>query len=77
MYTLAMLSFHDARPRGVSGESFEDDDVLRADDFIRELRFRRGQLEVYFDYVRGRCVKTDHLRPRACVGKGARAHRRR
>ncbi len=58
MYTLAMLSFHDARPRGVSGEWFEDDDALRADDFIRELRFRRGQLEAYFDYVRGRCVKT-------------------
>lgn len=58
MYTLAMLSFHDARPRGVSGQWFEDDDILNAADFIRELVFRRGQLEVYFDYLRGRCVKT-------------------
>lgn len=59
IYTLAMLSFHDARPRGVSGEWFEDDDHLTANDMLRYLEFTRGKLTLYLDYVRGRCVKTD------------------
>jgi len=58
IYTLAMLSFHDARPRGVSGEWFEDDDQLTANDLLRYLEFTRGKLHLYVDYLRGRCVKT-------------------
>lgn len=58
IYTLAMLSFHDARPRGISGEWFEDKDQLTAADMVRKLRFEHGRLRLYLDYVRGRCVKT-------------------
>jgi len=58
IYTLAMLSFHDARPRGVSGEWFEDKDQLTAGDMLRRLRFEHGRLYLHLDYLRGRCVKT-------------------
>lgn len=58
IYTLAMLSFHDARPRGVSGQWFEDEDQLTAADMLRRLEYRSGKLHLYLDYLRGRCVKT-------------------
>ena len=45
IFTLGMLSFHDARPRGVS-------------DMLRHLEFTHGRLHFHADYVRGRCVKT-------------------
>lgn len=59
MYVLGLLSFHDGRPRGVSGEWFEDDDEFTAADMLRHLRFERGTLKMYVDYLRGRCLKTD------------------
>ena len=58
IYTLGMLSFHDARPRGVSGQWFEAADQWSAADMLRHLEFRRGELQFYADYVRGRCLKT-------------------
>lgn len=58
VFTLAMLSFHDARPRGISGNWFEDGDQFTAADMLRHLRFERGKLHLYVDYLRGRCVKT-------------------
>lgn len=58
IFTLAMLSFHDARPRGVSGNWFEDEDQLTATDMLRHLAFEHGKLHLYLDYLRGRCVKT-------------------
>jgi hypothetical protein len=58
MFALGVLSFHDGRPRGVSGHWFEDDDELSIDDFLLHLTYRRGALCVYFDYIRGRCLKT-------------------
>ena len=58
IFTLAMLSFHDARPRGVSGQWFEEEDMLTAADLLRHLEFRHGKLYLYIDYLRGRCVKT-------------------
>jgi hypothetical protein len=58
VFTLAMLSFHDARPRGISGKWFEDEDQLTAADMLRHLRFERGRLHLHLDYLRGRCVKT-------------------
>ena len=58
LFVLAVLSFADARPRGVSGEWYEDEDQFTAADVIRHLRFERGKLHLYVDYLRGRCVKT-------------------
>lgn len=59
VYVLGLLSFHDGRPRGVSGKWFEDDDEFTAADMLRHMRFERGTLKMYVDYLRGRCVKTD------------------
>lgn len=58
IYVLGVLSFHDGRPRGVSGKWFEDDDDWSAADMLRHLEFRHGRLCFYADYVRGRCMKT-------------------
>ncbi len=59
IFVLGMLSFHDGRPRGVSGKWFEDDDEFTSDDMLRHLTFERGTLRMYVDYLRGRCIKTD------------------
>ena len=56
MFTLAMLSFHDARPRGVSGQWFGDDDQLTNADFLEGFEYARALCTT--DYVRGRCLKT-------------------
>jgi hypothetical protein len=45
IYVLALLSFADARPRGVSGHWYEDDDQFTAADMLRH-------------YLRGWCVRT-------------------
>jgi len=58
MFALGVLSFHDARPRGVSGNWYEDDDELSIGDFLEQFEYRRGMLCVHFDYLRGRCLKT-------------------
>jgi hypothetical protein len=58
MFSLAMLSFHDARPRGVSGQWFEDEDQLSIADFLRSFEYCAGVLRYYGDYLRGRCLKT-------------------
>ena len=51
-------SFTDARPRGASEMHFEEADDWAAGDMLRHLRFERGELHFYADYVRGRCMKT-------------------
>jgi hypothetical protein len=58
IYVLALMSFADARPRGVSGQEYEDDDQFTSADLLRHLSFERGRLQLYVDYLRGRCVKT-------------------
>ena len=58
IYALGVLSFADARPRGVSGMQFEEKDDWSVGDMLRRLRFERGELHFYADYVRGRCMKT-------------------
>lgn len=58
IYALSVLSFLDARPRGVSGIDFEETDQWSAGDMLRHLRFEDGELHFYADYVRGRCMKT-------------------
>jgi hypothetical protein len=59
LYAVALLSFADARPRGVSEIHFVSTDEWSVADTIRYLRFERGELHFYADYVRGRCMKTD------------------
>jgi hypothetical protein len=58
IYALGGLSFVDARPRGVSDIDFQASDDWTVGDMLRHLRFRRGELHFYADYVRGRCMKT-------------------
>jgi hypothetical protein len=58
IYALGVLSFADARPRGASGMHFEEKDDWAVGDMLRRLRFERGELHFYADYVRGRCMKT-------------------
>lgn len=58
MFVLAVLSFHDARPRGYSERDYVERDELSVADFLAALRFKRGELHLDLDYVRGRCVKT-------------------
>jgi hypothetical protein len=58
MFVLAVMSFHDAGPRGYSEKLFIDEDEFTVGDFANALRFVRGELQLDVDYVRGRCVKT-------------------
>lgn len=58
IYVIGVLSFHDGRPRGVSGKWFDDDDQWTAADMLAGLTFPRGRLRWRADYVRGRCIKT-------------------
>lgn len=59
LYTLASLSFDDARPRGYSGEDFESEDSFTVSDFFEGLSYKNGELHLSVDYVRGRYIKTD------------------
>ena len=59
VFTLGVLSFADARPRGYSEAEYSADDQFSIADFFRCLRYRRGELHFYADYIRGRRLKTD------------------
>lgn len=68
LFTLAALSFHDARPRGMSERDFEPRDEFRVADFLGCLSFKQGELRLRTDYVRGRSMKTDAtIRPDGTV----------
>jgi hypothetical protein len=58
IFALGVLSFADARPRGVSDMHYIEKDDWRVGDMLRHLRFERGRLHFYADYVRGRMLKT-------------------
>ena len=58
IFTVMVLSFHDARPRGLSGVDFAATDQWETDDMLRHLRFERGALHSDVDYERGRMCKT-------------------
>jgi hypothetical protein len=58
LYTVGLLSFRDAGPRGASIDSFQNDDAWTTNDLVECLRYERGELHFYADYVRGRCMKT-------------------
>jgi hypothetical protein len=59
IFTLAALSFNDARPRGNSDADFVEKDEFTVADLFDCLSFFRGELRFEADYVRGRCMKTD------------------
>ncbi len=59
MFCLAVLSFADARPRGVSDMHHLEGDQLTVADFLEGFRYVRGEMQYSRDYIRGRCVKTD------------------
>ncbi len=59
LFTLAALSFDDARPRGHSELDFMENDQLTMKDFLGDLHYVQGELRFSADYIRGRCLKTD------------------
>ena len=59
IFTLAALSFNDARPRGNSDADFVEKDEFTVADLFDCVSFVRGELRFEADYVRGRCMKTD------------------
>jgi hypothetical protein len=58
IYTLASLSFLDARPRGMSGVDFIENDLFTEKDLFEALSFRHDGIHFHADYVRGRSMKT-------------------
>ena len=58
LFTLAVLSFSEAKSRNASIMEYEEKDSLRLADFIERLRFVHGELQYDADYIRGRRVKT-------------------
>jgi len=68
LFALVALSFHDARPRGMSELDFEADDTLTVADFMHALSFSHDGLSVQTDYLRGRSMKTEvTIRPDGTV----------
>jgi hypothetical protein len=59
LFTIATLSFHDARPRGFSGVDFDPHDEFTVADFFECLSFGAAGLQLQTDYIRGRSMKTD------------------
>ena len=58
LFTVATLSFHDARPRGMSEIDYHPNDAFTVADFFDCLSFKHGELHLQTDYVRGRSMKT-------------------
>ena len=58
IYALSTMSFADARPRGVSGMDYVEDDEWTLADLATRLHLERGELVFDADYVRGRTMKT-------------------
>ena len=59
LFVLATLSFHDARPRGMSEVDFMPEDEFTLDDIFQCLSYRRDGLHLRADYISGRSLKTD------------------
>jgi hypothetical protein len=59
LYTLSMLSFSDAKPRGFSDIDFDKDDDWEIGYFVHGLEFKFGKLKFSADYVAGRLMKTN------------------
>jgi hypothetical protein len=53
IFAVGALSFHDARPHGISGEWFEDRDQFSVSDLLNHITLEWGKLHMCVD-----CVKT-------------------
>ena len=58
IFAAAVLSFHDAQPRGTSHIDSVERDEWTLDGLCRYLHFSKGTLCLDTDYVRGRMMKT-------------------
>ena len=59
LFTLALMSFTYAAPRGYSYNDFIPDEDYNLGYFVEGLQFENGVLRHESDYVSGRCLKTD------------------
>ena len=81
LFALAALSFHEARPRGMSEIDYHPNDEFTVADFFDCLSYKHGELHLVTDYIRGRSMKTDvTIRPDGTVtlttwGRGQSAFR--
>jgi hypothetical protein len=68
MFALAVLSFADARPRGISIHEYDDKDEFTIADFHQCLTYNKKGLHFNADYLCGRCLKTSiTVRPNGTV----------
>ena len=68
LFILATLSFHDARPRGISEVDYHTTDDFTVEDFFECLTYGQQGLHLQADYIRGRSMKTDvTIRPDGTV----------
>jgi hypothetical protein len=58
IFALGVLSFVDARPRGVSADYSDGAEEWTIGDMLRHLQFPQGRITFYADYVHGRMMKT-------------------
>ena len=59
LFTLSLMSFSYAAPRGYSEIEFQPDDEWNVLHFLKGLEYKRGNLCFSADYVMGRLMKTD------------------
>ncbi|MGH8703614.1 MAG: hypothetical protein ACREVR_20875 [Burkholderiales bacterium] len=58
LLAIGVLSFADARPRGLSEREYIESDDFRVADLLAGFKFRNGEMHLDTDYVRGRRMKT-------------------
>lgn len=58
MFVIGVLSFDEARPRNQSARDYHENDEFNVADFMKGLRYVRGELHFDADYIRGRRIKT-------------------
>ena len=58
LFAIGVLSFADARPRGLSEIEYVASDDFRVSDLVGGLRFQSDELHLDTDHLRGRRLKT-------------------
>jgi hypothetical protein len=59
LFTLSLMAFTFAGPRGYSYTEFLADEEWNLGNFVEGLRYEHGNIEFTSDYISGRLVKTD------------------
>ena len=59
LFTLSLMSFSYAAPRGYSENEFIPDEQWNVGYFLQGIEFERGHLQYHGDYVSGRMMKTE------------------